>query len=220
MSSWFWSSTPKPAPISTETANENRMEKIRVRRAAMQRRHATIRVQIADATERAHAAGATGNRNAAVIILKERKARENELANVASMIRGLDQQVAAIEQASISASMAETVRDSAAIMASVHSTLDPVAVERDIIDMRIKSREANYVTRLMTRPLNDVAAANTDDDADHDYDDDLDSEMAAELASIMAISTLNESAPTPPTTLPTSTMTTVDLNALENDLSL
>jgi len=195
------------------------MDKIRVRRAAMQRRHDTIRAQIAACTERAHEAGASGNRTAAIAILKERKTRETELANIAALMRGLDQQVAAIEQASISASMAETVRDSAAIMASVHSTLDPVAVERDIIDMRIKTREANYVTRLMTRPLDTSSSHDAADDDDDDLDDDLDAELASIMETAATAIDLTENAP--PTTVPASTSpSTVDLHALESDLGL
>ena len=206
MSGWWGS---KQAAEPPPRSNEERMTAMRRKRDAMERRRQTIADQIRQADADAQRAAAEGNRAAAAAALKRRRAREAEASQVGKLIAASDQQVAAIEQAALSASMAESVRDGAAVMATVHAQLDPAAIERDMVSMQVQAREADYITRMMTRPLG----------ATHSLDDDVedDADIADELASIMQSAALTAAAP--PTTTPV-TRQPVDLQSLEASLGL
>lgn len=197
---------------------------MRVKRDAMQRRRDAIERQVSEANDAAHRAAAEGNRVGAATALKRRAMHEKDAAQVTKLIVAADRQLGAIEQASLSASMAETVRDGAAVMSSVHSQLNPAAVERDMSRMQVQAREADYVTRMMTRPIGSLSP---DDDVDMDNEEDA--AIADELASIMQSASLAADAPRTPTTTPVesldqsvaaTTNPSVDLKNLEASLGL
>jgi hypothetical protein len=125
----------------------------------------------------------------------------------------MDQQLSAIETASLSASVATSMRDGVSVMNDVHADLDVAGIERDMVDMRIKARETDHVTRLMTRPLID-----TDAIGDEGFDEDEQARLDAELSLLMdsppvaapTVETGGESAPVSSTTTTTTPVVVVD----------
>jgi len=175
------------------------MQTIRRKREMMEERRRAAEAAVAREEAEAQRHAQAGSRALAGAALGRRNTRRRELAQVQRLIDVTDGQLAAIEQASLSASMADSMADSAAVMTSVHRRLDPARVERDMVTMRTQAREAEYVTRLMSKPLS-VPANGLD--ADDDADTDEQRAINDELDSIMATSSLTAAAPSVPTTPP------------------
>ena len=180
---WF---TGKPAATAEATAppqptNEEKLHTMRSKRAALQRRHNVVRESMHACIEEARRYGSSGQKTLALEALRRKAVHEREFKQVGDLMRTMDQQLSVIETAALSATVATSMRDGASVMASVHSDLDVAAIERDMVDMRIKTREAEQATRLMTRPL-----FSTDADRDEDIDEDEAAALDAELTAILA----------------------------------
>ena len=165
---------------------------MRQRREALQRRSDAARARVHACVEEARRYGEAGQRALAIEALRRKTLHERDVKNAGDLLRTLDQQLSAIDTASLSASVASSMRDGATVMSSVHADLDVAAVERSMVDMRIKARETEQVTRLMTRPLFDH------DDGYDDVDEDEQSALDEELAALLA-----SSSPLPDVQLPT-----------------
>jgi len=165
MTSWF---RAKPSvPVAPEPNNEERLQRLRQTREALRRRHATALRLVDECHREALRFGQAGQKQMAVAAIRRKQAHERELAQVAGLLTNVESQLSAIETATLSASVATSMRDGAKVMSSVHAELDTVGLERDMLDMRLHAREAEHATRSMTRPLFDTGY---DED---DYDDEL-----------------------------------------------
>lgn len=146
---------------------------MRAKRAALQRRYDTALAASDAATAEAARAGAAGQKQMALAALTRRRAHAAEAKQMAAMLATLDQQLAVIDTTVLSASVAASMRDGADVMASVHTELDVAGIEQSMVDIRLRAREADHVTRLLTRPLLDT------DEVD-------DAALAAELDAVLA----------------------------------
>lgn len=169
-----------------QRTDEEKLHSMRASRSTLERRVDAARARVATALERARAYGTLGQKEQARAELRKKADAERELTQAAGLLRTLDQHISTIETTALSASVASSMRDGAAVMASVHSDLKVDDIEQSMVDMRIKTREAEQVTRLMTRPLHSL-----DDDADADDDaederDALDRELDELLGSSLA----------------------------------
>ena len=149
--------------------------------------------------EEARRYGASGQKALALEALRRKAVHEREFKQVSDLMRTMDQQLSVIETAALSATVATSMRDGASVMSSVHADLDVAAIERDMVTMRVQTREAEQATRLMTRPLFSADADRDADDVDEDEAAALDAELAAILAADSVLSTSETPAAAPPT---------------------
>lgn len=214
-SSWFTpgkSASTKPAPPS----NEDRLASVRGQHAALERRRIALRSKIDAAIAEAQQYGRLGQMTLATDALARKHVHEREYKTVAAMLTSLEQSLSAVEQATLTATMADSFRESAAVLSSVRASVDVADVERSMVDMRMHAGEMEQATALMTQPL---FAYDVDDDDDVGVESRA--ALDAELTTLLAAGTLT-AAPPPtfpsvPQTVPTaaakSTKTTRQLEA-------
>ena len=174
-------------------SNEEKLHTMRQKRAALQRRHDAIRQAMQACVAEAQRYGSAGQKSLALDALRRKAVHEREFKQVSDLMRTMDQQLSAIDTASLSATVATSMRDGASVMTSVHADLDVAAIERDMVDMRIKTRQAEHATRMMTRPL----FSHDDGDYDDDVDEDEQEALSAELSAILASESVLEAAAPP-----------------------
>lgn len=212
MRRWLTGDQPAaPAPAS----HEQQLAAIRSQRAALQRRADATRTSI-DATQ-AEAAryGAAGQRAPALDALRRKAVLEREYDSATALARSLDQQLAAIETATMSASVASSLHAGAAVMSSVHKSLDVAAIERSQVDFRTKSRETDHAVRLMTRPIFEHG----DDDRESLTSVDEQESLDRELSALMQTTTI-AAAPPPQSTSVAVAPVTKTTRELESELGL
>ncbi len=177
---WFTGESAVQASASQQPTNEEKLHTMRTKRETLERRHDAVRAKVVAALTDAQRFGQAGQMELARDALRRKQVHERELKQVADLLRTMNQQLSAIETASLSASVATSMRDGASVMTNVHADLDVAGIERDMVEMRLKARETEHVTRLMTRPLFD-----TDGIDDADFDPDEQARLDRELATLM-----------------------------------
>jgi len=178
---WFVGEPAANVKKQQEMTNEEKLHTMRAKRAALQRRHDAMRQAMHACVEEAQRYGSAGQKTLALEALRRKAVHEREFKQVSDLLRTMDQQLSVIDTTALSATVATSMRDGASVMADLHTSLDIAAIERDMVDMRIRTREAEQATRLMTRPL-----FSTEDGRDDGVDEDEQAALDAELTAILA----------------------------------
>lgn len=154
------------------------MQRMRTDAASLGARAERLRTDAATAHAAAQRAAAEGRRDMARVALERKVQLGGEAERLDAMRSTLEQQLRAAETAQMTRSVAESMRDGAALMAEAERALNTEQLHRDMVDTRMNARRIDEATRLMTRPLFDAPAANVDEGGG-DLDDELDALMAS-----------------------------------------
>jgi hypothetical protein len=166
----------------------------------------------AEAREQAQA----GRRDRARTALTERDQFQLQLTNVEGVHTNLVAQLGAVETARAHASVAQSMRDGAALMAEAENSLDGDRLHRDLVDMRSNQRRVDHVTRMMTRPMFGQQSSSGDDDNEIDAELERLMQSAASMPQQQPENVGSDSTSTGPVT----TTTTPDVRRVEEDMGL
>lgn len=154
MRRWLTGEDAAPTPARADVrAREARLRELASKTAAMRQQLANVerereRVVLA-ATTAAHA----GRKDEARKHLQARHVLDKKAVVLGDFVRQLEEQRAAIDIVALSANVASSVADGAALMAAVRGNVDVDAVRESVADMRLGVREADGLARELTRPL-------------------------------------------------------------------
>ena len=189
------------------------MRRMRSDIESLRRRRDTLSQQIQRAEATARSDAQAGHRARARQALLERDQFQTQLNQVEGVHTNLLAQMGAVETARTHASVAQSMRDGAALMAEAEQSLNGDQLHRDLIDMRTTQRRVDQVTRMMTRPMWTAAAVGGSEEEQHAIDDELEQLMQSATVATDGIVA-------PPTTPVPEDVVVENVRRVEEDMGL